>query len=56
MLFGCAKSLRRHDAVMVLVGSKGFVDNALRTVGAHEIIPYAATEEDALQVSRESRT
>jgi anti-anti-sigma factor len=56
MLFGCAKSLRRHDAVMVLVGSKGFVDNALRTVGAHEIIPFAATVEDALRVARESRS
>jgi len=56
MLFGCAQSLRRHGATMVLVGSSGFVDNALRTVGAHEIIPFAETMEDALRLARQSRS
>ena len=56
MLFGCAKSLRRYGAVMVLLGSTGFVDNALRTVGAHEIIPFADTMEDAFRLARQSRS
>ena len=56
MLFGCAKSLRRHGATMVLVGSSGFVDNALRTVGADQIIPFAETMEDALRLARQSRS
>ncbi|HEU4930232.1 MAG TPA: STAS domain-containing protein [Candidatus Krumholzibacteria bacterium] len=56
MLFGCAKSLRRHGATMVLIGSTGFVDNALRTVGVNEVIPFAETMEDALRLARESRS
>ena len=56
MLFGCAKSLRTHGATMVLIGSTGFVDNALRTVGVNEVIPFAETMEDALRLARESRS
>jgi len=56
MLFGCAKSLRRHGANMVLVGTSGFVDNALRTVGVDEVIPIASTMEDALRLASESRS
>ncbi len=55
MLFGCAKSLRRKGHTMVLVGSTGFVDNALRTVGVHEVIPLADTVEDALREVRGKR-
>ena len=56
MLFGCAKSLRRHGATMVLVGSSGFVDNALRTVGVNEVIPFADSMEDALRLARGPRS
>jgi anti-sigma B factor antagonist len=56
MLFGCAKSLRRHGATMVLIGSTGFVDNALRTVGVNEVIPFADSMEDALRLAREPRS
>ena len=55
MLFGCAKSLRRHGATMVIIGSSGFVDNALRTVGVNEVIPFADSMEDALRLARETR-
>jgi anti-anti-sigma factor len=55
MLFGCAKSLRRKGHTMVILGSHGFVDNALRTVGVHEVIPLADTLEDALREVRGSR-
>jgi NADH dehydrogenase FAD-containing subunit len=41
---------------MVLLGSTGFVDNALRTVGADEVIPFADTMEDALRLARQSRS
>jgi len=56
MLFGCAKSLRRHGATMVIIGSSGFVDNALRTVGVNEVIPFADSMEDALRLARETRS
>ncbi len=55
MLFGCAKSLRRKGHTMVLLGSYGFVDAALRTVGVHEVVPFAATLEEALQLARGAR-
>jgi anti-anti-sigma factor len=53
MLFGCAKSLRRRGRTMVLLGSNGFVDTTLRTVGVHEAIPFATTLEEALQLVRD---
>lgn len=56
MLFGCAKALRRHGATMVLVGSTGFVDHALRTVGVNDVIPFADSMEDALRLARETRS
>lgn len=56
MLFGCAKSLRRRGRTMVLLGSTGFVDTTLRTVGVHEAIPFAATMEEALRLVRDSRS
>jgi anti-anti-sigma factor len=56
MLFGCAKSLRRKGYTMVLLGSAGFVDMALRTVGVHEVIPFADTLDDALRLARGSRS
>lgn len=56
MLFGCAKSLRRKGRTMVLLGSTGFVDTTLRTVGVHEVIPFATTMEEALRLVRDSRS
>jgi len=56
MLFGCAKSLRRHGHTMVILGSTGFVDNVLRTVGMHEVIPLATTMEEALRLVRASES
>jgi anti-anti-sigma factor len=55
MLFGSAKSLRRNGHTMVILGSHGFVDNALRTVGVHEVLPFASTLDDALRLAHESR-
>jgi anti-sigma B factor antagonist len=54
MLFGCAKSLRRKNRTMVLLGCTGFVDSALRTVGVHEVIPLASTMEEALGMARDA--
>lgn len=56
MLFGCAKSLRRRGHTMVLVGSTGFVDAALRTVGVEQAIPFAKTAEEALRLVGDSRS
>ena len=55
MLFGCAKALRRKGHTMVLLGSYGFVDGALRTVGVHEVVPFATTLEEALRLARGGR-
>jgi anti-anti-sigma factor len=55
MLFGCAKSLRRNGHTMVILGSTGFVDNVLRTVGVHEVVPFATTLEEALRLARDGR-
>ncbi len=55
MLFGCAKSLRRKGRAFVVLGSSGFVDAALRTVGVHEVIPFATTFEEAIRLARDSR-
>ncbi len=56
MLFGCAKSLRRRGQTMVLLGSTGFVDTALRTVGVHEVIPFATTLDEARRLARDARS
>jgi anti-sigma B factor antagonist len=56
MLFGCARTLTRKGHTMVLLGSNGFVDTTLRVVGMHEVIPFADTLEDALRLTRSSRS
>ncbi len=52
MLFGCAQSLRRKGHTMVIAGSNGFVDAALRTVGVNEVIPFAETADAAARIAR----
>ena len=52
MLFGCAKSLQRKGHRMVLLQPHGFVDDVLRRVGVHEVIPFAASLDEALRLAR----
>jgi anti-anti-sigma factor len=53
MLFGCAKSLHRRGYRMVLLQPRGLVDDVLRRVGVHEVIPFAASLDEALKIARE---
>jgi anti-anti-sigma factor len=53
MLFGSAKSLRRKGLCMVLLGARGLVDEVLRRVGVHEVIPFASSLDEALKLARE---
>lgn len=47
MLIGCARSLQRHGAKMVLLGPQSLVEKALTTAGIDQVIPIAATREQA---------
>ena len=53
MLFGCAKSLQSKGHRMVLLQPRGLVDDVLRRVGVHEVIPFAASLDEALKIARE---
>jgi anti-anti-sigma factor len=53
MLFGCAKSLHRQGLCMVLLQPRGLVDDVLRRVGVHEVIPFASSLDEALKIARE---
>lgn len=52
MLFGCAKSLQRRGHRMVLLQPHGLVDEVLRRVGVHEVIPFASSLDEALKLAR----
>ena len=52
MLLGCAKSLHHKGHRMVLVAPIPAVEQVLRTVGMHEVIPIAATVEEGLRLAR----
>jgi anti-sigma B factor antagonist len=50
MLISCAQSLRRKGHTMVLVGTNGDVDTALRRAGIDQAIPMAPDIDEALRV------
>lgn len=53
MLFGCAKSLNRKGLRMVLLQPRGLVDDVLRKIGVHQVIPFASSLDEALKLARE---
>jgi anti-anti-sigma factor len=50
MLLGTARALRGHGASMVLISTKGRVDEVLREAGIDKVIPFAASREEAIEL------
>ena len=50
LLLRNAKTLKQHDAPMVLVGPRPAVEKTLRSAGVTELMPIAATMEEALRL------
>jgi anti-anti-sigma factor len=48
MLVRVAQSLRRQGFKMVLLNTRGIVDEALRLTNIHHVIPFAASRDEAL--------
>jgi hypothetical protein len=48
MILGCARSLHRKGARLILMNRSENVDLVLRTAGVHEVIPMVAGFDDAL--------
>lgn len=52
MLIACAKGLRLHKAVMVLLGPQTLVEETLRAVGVEALILIARDHSQALELLR----
>jgi anti-anti-sigma factor len=49
MLISCAKSLERHKVRFVLYGAQDLVEEVMKVVGLHQIVPLVKTQEEAMQ-------
>ena len=52
MLTQCCTSLKRHGAKMILVNPRGLVEQALRNVALHRLIPIVRNLDEAMESLR----
>lgn len=52
MLFGCARSLSRKGHRMVVLQPTGLVDDVMRKVGVHQVVPFATSLAEAERLAK----